>query len=222
MMVDVTQINLFEQIVYYFQQNGMYLLSQFFRQLLMTSYGVVFAIMVAVPLGFFIAHKRKTSGFILGLANIIQTVPNLALLSVVMLVMGLGPNLVVFTIFLYSILPILRNTYTGVISVDDTMIDVGKGMGMTPWQVIYKVELPLALSVIMGGIRNAFITGIGISTIGTFVGAGGLGDVLQRGVNASDGTSIILAAVIPISLMSILADWLLGLIEKRLDPSSTK
>lgn len=221
-MVDVTQLDLFEQIVYYFQQNGMYLLSQFFRQLLMTSYGVVFAIMVAVPLGFFIAHKRKTSGFILGLANIIQTVPNLALLSVVMLVMGLGPNLVVFTIFLYSILPILRNTYTGVISVDDTMVDVGKGMGMTPWQVIYKVELPLALSVIMGGIRNAFITGIGISTIGTFVGAGGLGDVLQRGVNASDGTSIIIAAVIPISLMSILADWLLGLIEKRLDPSSTK
>ena len=221
-MVDVTQLDLFEQIVYYFQQNGMYLLSQFFRQLLMTSYGVVFAIIVAVPLGFFIAHKRKTSSFILGLANIIQTVPNLALLSVVMLVMGLGPNLVVFTIFLYSILPILRNTYTGVISVDDTMIDVGKGMGMTPWQLIYKVELPLALSVIMGGIRNAFITGIGISTIGTFVGAGGLGDVLQRGVNASDGTSIIIAAVIPISLMAILADWLLGLIEKRLDPSSTK
>lgn len=221
-MVDVTQLNLFEQIGYYFQQNGMYLLSQFFRQLLMTSYGVVFAIIVAVPLGFFIAHKRKTSSFILGLANIIQTVPNLALLSVVMLVMGLGPNLVVFTIFLYSILPILRNTYTGVISVDDTMVDVGKGMGMTPWQVIYKVELPLALSVIMGGIRNAFITGIGISTIGTFVGAGGLGDVLQRGVNASDGTSIIIAAVIPISLMSILADWLLGIIEKRLDPSSTK
>lgn len=221
-MVDVTQLDLFEQIVYYFQQNGMYLLSQFFRQLLMTSYGVVFAIIVAVPLGFFIAHKRKTSSFILGLANIIQTVPNLALLSVVMLVMGLGPNLVVFTIFLYSILPILRNTYTGVISVDDTMVDVGKGMGMTPWQVIYKVELPLALSVIMGGIRNAFITGIGISTIGTFVGAGGLGDVLQRGVNASDGTSIIIAAVIPISLMAILADWLLGLIEKRLDPSSTK
>lgn len=221
-MVDVTQLDLFEQIVYYFQQNGMYLLSQFFRQLLMTSYGVVFAIIVAVPLGFFIAHKRKTSSFIIGLANIIQTVPNLALLSVVMLVMGLGPNLVVFTIFLYSILPILRNTYTGVISVDDTMVDVGKGMGMTPWQVIYKVELPLALSVIMGGIRNAFITGIGISTIGTFVGAGGLGDVLQRGVNASDGTSIIIAAVIPISLMSILADWLLGLIEKRLDPSSTE
>ncbi|MER2292756.1 MAG: ABC transporter permease [Aerococcus urinaeequi] len=221
-MVDVTQLDLFEQIVYYFQQNGMYLLSQFFRQLLMTSYGVVFAIIVAVPLGFFIAHKRKTSSFIIGLANIIQTVPNLALLSVVMLVMGLGPNLVVFTIFLYSILPILRNTYTGVITVDDTMVDVGKGMGMTPWQVIYKVELPLALSVIMGGIRNAFITGIGISTIGTFVGAGGLGDVLQRGVNASDGTSIIIAAVIPISLMSILADWLLGLIEKRLDPSSTK
>lgn len=221
-MVDVTQLDLFEQIVYYFQQNGMYLLSQFFRQLLMTSYGVVFAIIVAVPLGFFIAHKRKTSSFILGLANIIQTVPNLALLSVVMLVMGLGPNLVVFTIFLYSILPILRNTYTGVITVDDTMVNVGKGMGMTPWQVIYKVELPLALSVIMGGIRNAFITGIGISTIGTFVGAGGLGDVLQRGVNASDGTSIIIAAVIPISLMSILADWLLGLIEKRLDPSSTK
>ncbi|OYQ67735.1 ABC transporter permease [Aerococcus sp. 1KP-2016] len=221
-MVDVTQLNLFEQTVYYFQQNGGYLLEQFLRQLLMTTYGVIFAIIVAVPLGFFIVHKRKTSSFILGVANIIQTIPNLALLSVVMLIMGLGTNLVVFTIFLYSILPILRNTYTGVISVDETMIDVGKGMGMTPWQVIFQVEFPLALSVIMGGIRNAFITGIGISTIGTFVGAGGLGDVLQRGVNASQGTSIIIAAVIPISLMSILADWLLGLIEKKLDPSSSK
>lgn len=221
-MEHMNEMGLWEQLVYYFQMNGGYMVSQFFRHFLMTSYGVVFAMLIAIPLGFFIAHKPKSAKWVVTLANLIQTVPQLALLSILMLVLGLGTNLVVLTIFLYSLLPIIRNTYTGVQSLDPGIVDVGKGMGMTKWQLIFKVELPLALPVIMGGIRNAFITGIGIATIGTFVGAGGLGDVLTRGVNASDGTSIILAGVIPIALMAIVTDWLLAFIEKRMDPSRQK
>lgn len=221
-MENISELGLWEQLFQYFQNNGFYVLSQFLRHFLMSFYGVVFAMIIAIPLGFYIAHNPKGSQWIIAIANTIQTVPQLALLSILMLVLGLGTNLVVLTVFLYSLLPIIRNTYTGVSSLDPGLIDVGKGMGMKRWQLIFKVEFPLALPVIMGGIRNAFITGIGISTIGTFVGAGGLGDILTRGVNASDGTSIILAGVIPIALMAMATDWLLSFIETKMDPSRDK
>ena len=152
------------------------------------------------------ARNVKIADWILGIASVIQTIPSLALLSLLMLVVGLGSNLVVLTVFIYSVLPILRNTYAGVRSVDNNILDVGKGMGMTKWQVICKIELPLSMSVIMGGIRNAFIMAVGVATLGTFVGASGLGDILQQGVNANEGASIILAGVLPISLMAIIGD----------------
>ncbi len=220
-MTDVTTLSLWKQFLYYYEMNGSYVLSQFGRHFLMTIYGVVFAAIVAIPLGFYIARNHKIADWVLGIANVIQTIPSLALLSLMMLAIGLGPNLVVVTIFIYSLLPILRNTYTGVRSVDAHILDVGKGMGMTNWQLIHKIELPLALSVIVGGIRNAYISGIGVAALGTFVGAAGLGDVITRGVNASNGESIILAGVLPISLMAILGDLLISWVEKKLDPIKT-
>ena len=137
-----------------------------------------------------------------------------------MLGLGLGSDTVIATVFLYSLLPIIKNTYTGVRNVDAALLDTGKGMGMTRMQLTYLVELPLSLSVIMAGLRNALVVAIGITAIGTFIGAGGLGDIISRGVNATNGTAIILAGAIPTALMAVLADWLLGLMEKRLDPSS--
>lgn len=205
-MVDITQYSLWQQLIYYYQQNGGYVFDQFTRHFLMAIYGVVFAAILAVPLGFYLARNVKIADWILGIASVIQTIPSLALLSLLMLVVGLGSNLVVLTVFIYSVLPILRNTYAGVRSVDNNILDVGKGMGMTKWQVICKIELPLSMSVIMGGIRNAFIMAVGVATLGTFVGASGLGDILQQGVNANEGASIILAGVLPISLMAIIGD----------------
>lgn len=219
-MTDITNFSVWEQLLYYYQMNGSYVLQQFFRQFLMAIYGVAFAAIIAIPLGFYLARNAKIADWILGIANVIQTIPSLALLSILMLAIGLGPNLIVVTVFIYSILPILRNTYTGVRNVDDHILDVGKGMGMTKWQMIFKIELPLSMSVIMGGIRNAFIMGVGVSTLGTFVGAAGLGDILQQGVNATEGTSIILAGVLPISVMAILGDIFLTWMEYRLDPSN--
>ncbi|MDN6161963.1 MAG: ABC transporter permease [Atopostipes sp.] len=217
-MIDITNYSLWEQILHYYEVNGSYVIDQFIRHLLMSLYGVLFAAIVAIPLGFYIARNHKIADWVLGIANVIQTIPSLALLSILMLGIGLGPNLVVVTIFIYSLLPILRNTYTGVRNVDDNILDVGKGMGMTNWQIIRKIELPLALSVIIGGIRNAYIAGIGVAALGTFVGAAGLGDVITRGVNASGGESIIIAGVVPISLMAILGDALISWVEKKLDP----
>lgn len=219
-MVDITQYSLWQQLIYYYQQNGGYVFDQFTRHFLMAIYGVVFAAILAVPLGFYLARNVKIADWILRIASVIQTIPSLALLSLLMLVVGLGSNLVVLTVFIYSVLPILRNTYAGVRSVDNNILDVGKGMGMTKWQVIYKIELPLSISVIMGGIRNAFIMAVGVATLGTFVGASGLGDILQQGVNANEGASIILAGVLPISLMAIIGDVFLSWLENKLDPTS--
>jgi osmoprotectant transport system permease protein len=190
------------------------------RHFLISIYGVLFAAIVGIPIGIAISRRRKLADWVIRIANIIQTIPALAMVSILMFGFGLGVNVVIVTVFLYSLLPIIKNTYTGMIQVDRNALDVGKGMGMTAWQRLYMIELPLSVSVIMAGIRNALVVAIGITAIGTFVGAGGLGDIIVRGTNATDGAAIILAGALPTAVMSIFTDWFLGLIERRLDPAS--
>ena len=218
--MNLSEMNTLQQLLYYYRENAGYVFEQFTRHFLISIYGVLFAAIVAIPLGFWIARHKKLADWIIGAANVIQTIPSLALLSILMLGLGLGSDTVIATVFLYSLLPIIKNTYTGVRNVDAALLDTGKGMGMKRMQLTYLVELPLSLSVIMAGLRNALVVAIGITAIGTFIGAGGLGDIISRGVNATNGTAIILAGAIPTALMAVLADWLLGLMEKRLDPSS--
>lgn len=218
--MDLQSMNVVEQFVYYFRENGAYVFSQFVRHFLISIYGVLFAAILAIPIGIFISKKRGLADWVIRLANIIQTVPSLAMVSILMIGLGLGVNVVIVTVTLYSLLPIIKNTYTGMIQVDRDMIDVGKGMGMTSAQRLYMIELPLSVSVIMAGIRNALVVAIGITAIGAFVGAGGLGDIIVRGTNATDGTAIILAGALPTALMAILTDWVLGIIERKLDPTT--
>ena len=215
-------MNVFQQFFYYFQENGSYIFAQFIRHFLISIYGVLFAAVVGIPVGIMISRRRKLANWVIRLANIIQTIPSLAMISILIIGLGLGVNVVIVTVFLYSLLPIIKNTYTGMIQVDKNILDVGKGMGMTARQRLFMVELPLSVSVIMAGIRNALVFAIGITAIGAFVGAGGLGDIIIRGTNATDGTSIILAGALPTALMAIITDWLLGILEKRLDPASKK
>ncbi|MGG5311556.1 ABC transporter permease [Enterococcus sp. DIV2381] len=213
-------MNWFQQFIYYFQENGTYVFSQFLRHFLISIYGVLFAAIVGIPIGILISRKRKLANWVIRFANIIQTIPSLAMISILMIGLGLGVNVVIVTVFLYSLLPIIKNTYTGMIQVDKNILDVGKGMGMTASQRLFMVELPLSVSVIMAGIRNALVVAIGITAIGAFVGAGGLGDIIIRGTNATDGTSIILAGALPTAFMAIITDWVLGIIERRLDPAA--
>ncbi|MBE9910383.1 MULTISPECIES: ABC transporter permease [Enterococcus] len=213
-------MNWLEQFIYYFQENGTYVFSQFLRHFLISIYGVLFAAIVGIPVGILISRKRKLANWVIRFTNIIQTIPSLAMVSILMIGLGLGVNVVIVTVFLYSLLPIIKNTYTGMIQVDKNILDVGKGMGMTASQRLFMVELPLSVSVIMAGIRNALVVAIGITAIGAFVGAGGLGDIIIRGTNATDGTSIILAGALPTAFMAIITDWVLGIIERRLDPAA--
>ncbi|EAF5049298.1 ABC transporter permease [Listeria monocytogenes] len=211
-----------KQLIDYYQTNGSYVMEEFWRHFLMSAYGVIFAAIIAIPLGVYIARKKRLAGWVIQIANIIQTIPALAMLAVLMLIMGLGTNTVVLSLFLYSLLPILKNTYTGIRNVDGALLESGKSMGMTKWQVLRLIEMPLALSVIMAGIRNALVIAIGVAAIGTFVGAGGLGDIIVRGTNATNGTAIILAGAIPTAVMAILADLLLGWVERTLNPVKNK
>lgn len=204
------------EILQYYLNNGSYVMEQFLRHFLMSVYGVLFASLVGIPIAFFISKRKKMSKWVISLANIIQTIPSLAMLSILMIAMGLGPNTVVATIFLYSLLPIISNTYAGINQVEDGLLDVAKGMGMTKMQIILKVELPLSIAMILGGIRNALVVAIGIAAIGTFVGAGGLGDIISRGINVSNGSAIIWAGALPTALMAILVDLILGKLESKL------
>ncbi|MBM7644930.1 osmoprotectant transport system permease protein [Scopulibacillus daqui] len=206
----------------YYGQNGWYVWEEFYKHFLMCAYGVMFAAVIAIPVGIIIARYSRLSTWVLTLANIIQTIPALAMLALLMLVMGLGANTVVFSLFLYSLLPIIKNTYTGIRNVDNALLQSGRGMGMTKFQLLWMVELPLSLSVIMAGLRTALVVAIGIATVGTFIGGGGLGDIIVRGTNATNGTAIILAGAIPTALMAVIADILMGWLEKLLTPIKRK
>lgn len=211
-------MNTFQQFFYYFDENGSYVFMQFVQHFLISIYGVLIAAVVGIPIGILISKYGRLSTYVITIANIIQTIPGLAMLAILMLAIGLGQTTVVVAVFLYSLLPIIKNTYTGINNINKDLTDSGKGMGMTKLQVLYMIELPLSLSVIIAGIRIALVVAIGITAIGAFIGAGGLGDIIIRGTNATDGTAIILAGAIPTALMAVLADLILSFIERKIDP----
>ncbi|MFS0786405.1 ABC transporter permease [Shouchella sp. 1P09AA] len=210
----------FDQMVTYVSQNGFYIWEEFYRHFLMAAYGVLFAAIIAIPVGILIAKYGRISGWVLSAGSVIQTIPVLGFMAITMVVMGLGTTTVITTVFFYSLLPIIQNTYVGIRGVDKSVIEAAYASGMTKLQLLSKVEFPLAISVIMAGIRTALVIGIGIVAVGTFVGAGGLGAIIVRGTNATDGTAIILAGAIPTAVMAIVADLVLGTIERRLNPSN--
>lgn len=212
-------MKLIQEIYIYYSINANYVMEQFIKHFLISIYGVLFAAIIAVPIGLYIARKAKLADWVISIANIIQTIPSLAMLSILMLVTGLGTNTVIITVMLYSLLPIIKNTYTGIKNIDGNILDAAKGMGMTKHQIMLKIELPLSLSVVMAGIRNALVVAIGITAIGTFIGAGGLGDIISRGINVSNGSAIIIAGALPTALMAVIADLGLGILEKKLDPN---
>ncbi|GEN87522.1 ABC transporter permease [Oceanobacillus sp. FSL W8-0428] len=211
-------MSIWEQFTTYVSQNGFYIWTEFYRHFLMAAYGVLFASIVSIPIGVLIARYGKLSGWVLTLGSIIQTIPVLGFMAITMVAMGLGTTTVITTVFFYSLLPIIQNTYVGITGVDQTVKEAAYASGMTRFQLLFKVELPLAVSVMMAGIRTALVVGIGVVAIGTFVGAGGLGSIIVRGTNATDGTAIILAGAVPTALMAIAADLIMGKIERMLNP----
>ncbi len=179
---------------------------------------MAFAIAIAVPLGMLIVQHRHLRAIALGIANVFQTIPSLALFGFLIpipFIGGIGRRTAIVALVLYALLPILRNTYVGLTGIDPAILEAAEAMGMTTTQILLRVRLPLALSVILAGIRTATVITIGVATIAAAIGAGGLGTFIFRGV-AMVNDSVILAGAIPAALLAIFADLLLGQLERRL------
>jgi len=188
------------------------------EHLLLVLAAMAIAIAIGVPLGMAVVSRPRLRGAALAIASVFQTIPSLALFGFLIplpFLGGIGTRTAIIALVLYALLPILRNTYVGLTSVDPAILEAAEGMGMTEQQILFRVRLPLASSVILAGIRTATVITIGIATIAAAIGAGGLGTFIFRGV-AMVSDAVILAGAIPAAILALLADFLLGLLERRL------
>jgi osmoprotectant transport system permease protein len=179
---------------------------------------MLIAIAIAVPLGMFVVQRPALRSIALGVASILQTIPSLALFGFLIpipFIGGIGTRTAIVALVLYALLPILRNTYVGLTNIDPAVLQAAEAMGMTEGQILWRVRLPLALSVILAGIRTATIITIGVATIAAAIGAGGLGTFIFRGV-AMVSDAVLLAGAIPAAALALIADGLLALLERRL------
>jgi osmoprotectant transport system permease protein len=208
-----------------YQKLGADILKATYQHIYLTFISLLIAILIAIPLGIFLAKTRfkKLSSLILNIAGVIQTIPSLALIALIIVVFALirlptiGRIPGIFALVLYALLPLLRNTYTGIKQVDANVIEVARGMGMRNHQILFLVELPLSLPVIITGIRIATVWTIGIATLVGLIGAGGLGDLILRGLRTIQ-MDYLLAGTIPAAILALISDFFISKTERWLTP----
>ena len=203
----------------YIQENGVFRLTV--EHLYLTGIAMGFAVLAGLSLGILITRFRWLAMPIMGTANVIQTIPSLAILGFMIPLLGIGARPAVAALFLYALLPIIRNTYTSIIGINPALIESATGMGMTRRQILVSVRLPLALPIIMAGIRTSTVICVGIATLCAFIGAGGLGTLIFRGISTVNN-KVILAGAIPAALLALILDFLLGRLEVILSPKGIK
>src|SRR5437588_330065 len=182
------------------------------------------AVAIGIPLGILLTRRPRLRAPVLGLANVMQTVPSLALFGFLIplpFIGGIGARTAIVALVLYALLPVIRNTVTGILGVDKNVREAAVAMGMTDWQILWQVELPLAMSVILTGVRVAVVISVGVAIIAAAVGAGGLGVYIFRGLRLNDNR-LLLAGAVPSALMALVADFGFGLIEKRFDTERSR
>ena len=195
-------------VFHFFLQNRAQILELTLEHLWLVGISTMLAVLIGIPLGILSAHWPAWNKPVLGTANIIQTIPSLALFGFLLPVPWLGDRadrLAILALTLYALLPVIRNTYTGIRGVDPAVVEAGRGMGLTGSQLLFQVELPLALSVILSGVRVAVVVSVGLATIAAAIGAGGLGEFIFRGL-AMVNNQLILAGAIPAAVLALSAD----------------
>lgn len=202
-------------------ERGSELITKIWEHILISGIALILGILFAVPIGILLTRTKKIAAVIIGFTSALQTVPSLALLALMIPIFGVGKLPAIIALFIYSLLPILRNTYIGVKEVGYDYKDAAKGMGMTNFQSIFLVEVPIAMPTIMAGIRLAAVYVIAWATLASYIGAGGLGDFIFSGLNNYQ-PDLIFAGTIPVTLLALTADLLLGLLEKKLTPKALR
>ncbi len=194
------------------------------QHLQMVFLAIGLAIVVGVSVGILLTRLPRLAGPVLGAASIIQTIPSLALVALMLPIFGVGMKPMIAALFLYALLPMVRNTYTAIDEVEPAVIEVGRGMGMTQWQILWRVEVPLCVPVVMAGIRTSTVIGVGIATLGAFAASGGLGNTIWSGMQQTGmrATAKILAGVSVASALALILDGLAALIQSILTPYGLK
>ncbi|MEK5522822.1 ABC transporter permease [Heyndrickxia sp. FSL W8-0423] len=210
-----------DSIIQFLTSNWSELLFKTWQHFYISIIAVFLGIIVAVPIGIALTRTPKLAGVIMGIAGVIQTFPSLAILAFFIPILGVGKVPAIVALFFYSVLPILRNTYIGVKGIERNLLEAGRGMGMTGWERIRYVEIPLAIPVIMAGIRLSTVYLIGWATLAAFIGAGGLGDYIFSGLNLYQ-TEFIIAGAIPVTILALLVDLLLGKLENWATPKGIR
>lgn len=187
----------------------------------LTIFAVFIAVIIGVPLGILVTRVRGLSKPVIGAANVVQAIPSLALLGFLIPLFGIGSKPAIVMVVLYSLLPIIKNSYTGLVNINHDILEAAKGMGMTNNQILAKVQLPLAMPIIMAGIRIAAVTAVGLMTIAAFIGAGGLGYMVFSGVQTVNN-NMILAGAIPACILALLIDFVIGKLEKKVAPKGKR
>lgn len=193
--------------------NRTQLIEQFLEHIGLTALSLVLAVLIAVPLGILASRRERLAGPLLGFTGVLQTIPSIALLGFLIPILGIGIKPAILALFLYALLPILRNTYTGIKGVDAAVTEAARGMGMRPQQILSQVQLPLALPVILAGIRTATVINVGVATLAAYIGAGGLGEFIFGGI-ALNNSNMILAGALPAALLAVAFDQGLGWFER--------
>src|SRR5260221_36169 len=202
-----------ESLWFFMHQESAKLLQQTMQHIGLTFISLFITVLIGLPLGIYITRNKKAAGLVLGFAGVLQTIPSIALLGFLIPVMGIGPIPAITALFLYALLPVIRNTYTGIDGVDPGVKEAALAMGMTGMQRLLKVDLVLAFPVIMAGIRTATVINVGVGTLAAYIAAGGLGEFIFGGI-ALNNTNMILAGAIPAALLAILLDFLLSLVQR--------
>ncbi|KRK96179.1 glycine betaine carnitine choline ABC transporter, permease [Levilactobacillus acidifarinae DSM 19394] len=200
---------------------GTQLIAKTGQHLYISAFALALGVIVAVPLGILLTRMKRGANLVITLAGVLQTIPAMALLAMMIPIFGIGSTPAIVALFIYSLLPILRNTYLGMQGVSPTVRDAAKGMGMTWWQSMLQAEIPLAAPVIMSGIRLSATYVIAWATLASYIGAGGLGDFIFNGLNLYR-SDLILGGSIPVILLALLVDYLLGKVEFAVTPKQLK
>ncbi|KSZ61665.1 choline ABC transporter permease [Staphylococcus epidermidis] len=205
----------------FLQEYGSQLLSKAVEHFYISMFALLLAIVVAVPLGILLSKTQRTANMVLTVAGVLQTIPTLAVLAIMIPIFGVGKTPAIVALFIYVLLPILNNTVLGVKNIDKNVIQAGQSMGMTKFQLMKDVEMPLALPLIISGIRLSSVYVISWATLASYVGAGGLGDLVFNGLNLYQPPMIISAAIV-VTLLALVIDFILSLVEKWVVPKGLK